>query len=336
MNIVVTGCAGFIGFHVSKKLVDLGHTVLGLDNINNYYNVNLKYNRLEQLGIEMESIAEKRIVQSSKMKQFSFVKMDIVDYETLSRIISEQDAECIIHLAAQGGVRYSIENPFVYIQSNLVGFANILEVCRHKKIAHLLYASSSSVYGNSDNIPFKETQNVDTPVSLYAATKKSNELMAHSYSHLYDFQATGLRFFTVYGPWGRPDMAPFLFAKAIASGKEILVFNNGEMERDFTYIDDIVEGIINCLTFKNKEKPPHKVFNIGNSKPVVLMDFISALEEAFHVKALKKMMPMQPGDVKKTFADVSSLKKETNYEPKTDLNTGLEKFAAWYKSYYRL
>jgi len=336
MNILVTGCAGFIGFHVCKKLVSLGHNVLGIDNINNYYNVNLKYDRLGQLGISMDAIAEKRAVPSTKIDKFTFIKTDITDYESLNHIFSSYEPKKIVHLAAQGGVRYSLENPFVYIQSNLVGFANILELCRRHKTNHLLYASSSSVYGNSDDVPFKETHNVDTPVSLYAATKKSNELMAHSYSHLYGFQATGLRFFTVYGPWGRPDMAPFLFANAMVNNREIQVFNNGEMQRDFTYIDDIVDGIVQCLDYVNPSIPAHKVFNIGNSKPVLLLDFIAHMETAFGLKASKKMMPMQAGDVKKTFADVSSLKKEIGYAPKTDLKIGLQQFVSWYKSYYKV
>lgn len=336
MNILVTGCAGFIGFHVSRRLVELGHNVLGLDNINNYYNVNLKYDRLHELGISMDSIAEKRVVRSTSLSSFAFVKMDITDYGALGQQVASHNTERIVHLAAQGGVRYSIENPFVYIQSNLVGFANILEVSRHHKINHLVYASSSSVYGNSDVIPFKESDNVDAPVSLYAATKKSNELMAHSYAHLYGFQATGLRFFTVYGPWGRPDMAPFLFANAMVSNKEIQVFNKGEMQRDFTYIDDIVEGIVNCLEYQNPNKPPHKVFNIGNSKPINLLEFINHMETEFGIKALKKMLPMQAGDVKKTYADVSSLIKETGYAPKTALKEGLHQFVAWYKAYYKV
>jgi len=251
-------------------------------------------------------------------------------------VVASHQTKKIVHLAAQGGVRYSLENPFVYIQSNLVGFANILEICRHKEINHLVYASSSSVYGNSDSVPFQETQNVDAPVSLYAATKKSNELMAHSYAHLYGFQATGLRFFTVYGPWGRPDMAPFLFANAMVSNKEIRVFNKGEMQRDFTYIDDIVEGVIKCLEYKNPNKPPHKVFNIGNSKPVNLLEFITHMENLFDVQASKKMMPMQAGDVKMTYADVSTLIQETGYAPKTDLEKGLQEFVQWYKTYYKV
>ncbi len=336
MKILVTGCAGFIGFHVCKKLVAMGHDVLGLDNINNYYNVNLKYDRLGELGIAMDSIAEKRVVRSTTLKAFTFVKMDITDYNSLDKVVTLHKTEKIVHLAAQGGVRYSLENPFVYIQSNLVGFANILEICRHKEINHLVYASSSSVYGNSDSVPFQEAQNVDAPVSLYAATKKSNELMAYSYSHLYGFQATGLRFFTVYGPWGRPDMAPFLFANAMVSKKEIKVFNRGEMQRDFTYIDDIVEGVVKCLAYQNPNIPPHKVFNIGNSKPVNLMEFITQMEELFGVKASKKMMPMQAGDVKTTYADVSSLIKETGYAPKTNLKEGLTHFVHWYNSYYEV
>ena len=336
MRILVTGCAGFIGFHVSKRLIENGHQVLGLDNINNYYNVNLKYDRLLQLGISTDLIAENRIVHSDKLDDFSFVKMDISDYRGLESLFVKEKFETIIHLAAQGGVRYSLENPFVYVQSNLVGFANILEICRHYKINHLIYASSSSVYGNNQNVPFKETDFVDHPVSLYAATKKSNELMAHSYAHLYGFQTTGLRFFTVYGPWGRPDMAPFLFAKAMANGDQINVFNNGEMERDFTYIDDIVEGVVKCIDYKITTKPGYNIFNIGNSKPVKLLDFVNHMETEFGVPANKKMMPMQPGDVKTTYADTSLLQQEMGYAPKTELKDGLAQFVKWYKEYFKV
>ncbi|KQC30611.1 NAD-dependent epimerase/dehydratase family protein [Flagellimonas eckloniae] len=335
MKIMVTGCAGFIGFHVTKRLLKEGHIVLGLDNINNYYNVNLKYDRLLELGISTDLIAEDREVQSDKLTGLTFVKMDISNYPGLVSLFKNQKFDTIIHLAAQGGVRYSLENPFVYVQSNLVGFANILEICRQHRIEHLIYASSSSVYGNSQKIPFKENDNVDYPVSLYAATKKSNELMAHSYSHLYGFQTTGLRFFTVYGPWGRPDMAPFLFAKAMANGKQINIFNNGDMKRDFTYIDDIVEGVVKCIDYKINKKPAYNIFNIGNSKPVKLLDFVTYMEEEFGFKANKKMLPMQPGDVKTTYADTSQLENEMGYVPKTDLKDGLAKFVRWYKEYFK-
>lgn len=335
MKIMVTGCAGFIGFHVAKRLLAEGYSVLGLDNINNYYNVNLKYDRLLELGISTDLIAEDRTVSSAKLGDFTFVKMDVSNYPGMASLFKHQKCDTIIHLAAQGGVRYSLENPFVYVQSNLVGFANILEICRQEQIDHLIYASSSSVYGNNQKIPFKENDNVDFPVSLYAATKKSNELMAHSYSHLYGFQTTGLRFFTVYGPWGRPDMAPFLFAKAMAGGKQINIFNNGDLERDFTYIDDIVEGVVKCVDYKTSKSPPYNVFNIGNSKPVNLMDFVKHMEAEFGIMADKKMLPMQPGDVKTTYADTSQLQNEIEYAPKTDLKEGLAKFVSWYKEYFK-
>ena len=333
MKILVTGTAGFIGFHITKRLAEQGNEVVGLDNLNNYYDVNLKLARLKALGFEQVDFEYGKTIKNEEA--LSFVKCDLTDYESLNKLFSEFNFDAVIHLAAQAGVRYSIESPFSYVQSNLLGFSNILELCRHHKINHLIYASSSSVYGDSTDIPFREGQKTDSPVSLYAATKKSNEVMAYAYSHLYGFKATGLRFFTVYGPWGRPDMAPILFAEAIRKGETIKVFNNGEMQRDFTFIDDIVEGILGVLCSKNQNSN-HEVFNIGNSKPVDLMKFIEEMENQMDKKANLKMMPMQPGDVKMTFADTTKLADSIDYHPNTSLEEGLRTFVAWFKNYNQL
>jgi UDP-glucuronate 4-epimerase len=338
-KILVTGAAGFIGFHVSKNLLKRGHEVIGLDNINGYYDINLKYARLNELGINRDEIVENVLLGSAKYDQFSFVKQDITNLMELEGLFFKEKFDKVIHLAAQAGVRYSIENPHAYVQSNLVGFVNILECCRHNNIKHLLYASSSSVYGNNKKVPFSEDDRVDYPVSLYAATKKSNELMAHTYSHLYQLPTTGLRFFTVYGPWGRPDMAPVLFTEAIIKDKPIKVFNNGDLERDFTYIDDIVEGVISAsdsIPAHDEERPYWRLFNIGNSRPIKLMDFISTLESALNKKAIKKMYPMQLGDVKQTYADTSSLSSKVGYAPSVKLQEGIENFTVWYKSYFNM
>ena len=335
-RIFVTGMAGFIGFHLTQELSKQGYYVVGLDNINDYYSVNLKLDRLTQLGFNVNQIVEGKKIGSTLNPQLAFVKLDLVNSEAIQELFKEEKFTHVIHLAAQAGVRYSIENPASYIQSNLVGFATILEACRHHDIKHLVYASSSSVYGHNKKIPFSEKDNVDHPVSLYAATKKSNELMAYTYSHLYGFQTTGLRFFTVYGPWGRPDMAPMLFADAMVKGQAIKVFNNGEMKRDFTFVDDIVKGIILAMEYKNEEVPKYKVFNIGNSKPVDLMAFIGLMEDNFGVKVQKEMMPMQPGDVKITYADTTSLVKHTGYSPNTSLKEGLKSFVDWYKGYFNV
>lgn len=335
-KILVTGAAGFIGFHVSKALLDRGDEVIGLDNINDYYDVNLKYGRLNELGIVKNDIAEVLPIKSHKYSNFRFVKLDIIDLQSLETLFAEQRFDRVIHLAAQAGVRYSIENPHAYVQSNLVGFVNVLECSRHNKIQHLIYASSSSVYGNNKKVPFSEDDRVDHPVSLYAATKKSNELMAHTYSHLYKLPTTGLRFFTVYGPWGRPDMAPMLFANAITNGEPIKVFNNGDLERDFTYIDDIVEGVLRVSDKipSNMEKQPHyRLFNIGNSKPVKLMDFISSMENALGKEVEKIMLPLQPGDVKRTWADVNGLDAITKHRPETNIVEGVGRFVGWYKKF---
>ena len=332
MKILVTGAAGFIGFHLTQRLVGMGHEVIGLDNLNTYYDVNLKYARLRELGFTQSEFNYGEIVV--KDKNLGFIKCNLEDYEVLSAFFKKNKFDVIMHLAAQAGVRYSIESPFSYVQSNLVGFSNILELCRHHGVGHLIFASSSSVYGDNLDVPFKEDQKTDQQVSLYAATKKSNEVMAHAYSHLYGFQTTGLRFFTVYGPWGRPDMAPMLFAEAISKGNPIKVFNNGEMQRDFTYIDDIIEGLVKMLNHKRGEDLKHEVFNIGNASPIQLMDFITTMENELGEKALLQMMPMQPGDVKITYADTGKLEKAVAYRPTTSLQEGLCAFVKWYKDYH--
>ena len=334
--VLVTGVAGFIGAAVAEALLLRGETVLGIDNLNSYYDPALKRARLDRLG-QIPGAAE----------HFAFAQLDLADGSAQAELFSGQRPRAVVHLAAQAGVRYSIDNPATYIQSNLVGFGHVLEGCRHHGIEHLVYASSSSVYGGNRNLPFSEQQPVNHPVSLYAATKKANELMAHTYSHLYGLPATGLRLFTVYGPWGRPDMAPMLFAKAILAGDPIRVFNQGQMRRDFTYIDDIVEGVVRCL-----DKPaspdvafdplapnpataaaPHRLFNIGNSQPVELLRFIELLEHALGREAIKRFEPMQPGDVVATAADTSALEAWVGFRPSTPLELGLERFAAWVKDY---
>ena len=347
MKILVTGSAGFIGFHLSQKLLERGDTVIGLDNINDYYDVNLKYARLNELGIDRESIIDNQTVQSLS-NDFSFVKMDLKDREAMNKLFEEEQFDAVCNLGAQAGVRYSIENPHAYIDSNVVGFMNILEGCRHHGVKNLSYASSSSVYGLNKSQPFKTTDHTDHPVSLYAATKKSNEMMAHTYSHLYNISTTGLRFFTVYGPWGRPDMAPMLFSDAILNDRAINVFNHGNMSRDFTYIDDIVEGIINVIDNPAQSNPtwsasqpkpnsssaPYKIYNIGNNAPVNLMEFISEIEVSIGKVAKKNFMEMQDGDVESTYADTSGLINDFNYKPFTPLSKGVNTFVRWYKDFY--
>lgn len=350
MKILVTGAAGFIGFHLIKRLVDEGHVVIGLDSINDYYDVNLKYGRLDESGIDKDAISYNKEIKSNKLNNYKFYKLKIEDKENIKALFEKEKFDAVCNLAAQAGVRYSIENPDSYIEANVVGFLNILECCRYNKIKHLVYASSSSVYGANEKLPFSTSDNVDHPISIYAASKKSNELMAHTYSYLYDIPTTGLRFFTVYGPWGRPDMALFLFAKAMFEDKEIKVYNNGNMQRDFTYISDIVEGIVRVIGTPPKKnnnwsgespdpsssKAAYKIYNIGNSSPVKLMDFIDAIEKNIGKTAKKNMMPIQPGDVLATFADVSDLQNDLGYKPNTTIQEGVKNFIDWYKSFYRI
>ncbi|MDB4584166.1 NAD-dependent epimerase [Draconibacterium sp.] len=376
MKILVTGTAGFIGYHLAKKLLERGDTVVGIDNINDYYDVELKYARLKETGISKDAEQWHKPVQSTKYKKYSFIRMNLEDRVELNKLFELEKFDTVCNLAAQAGVRYSLQNPHAYINSNVVGFMNILEACRDNNIQHLVYASSSSVYGHSPKMPLSIDDRVDHPISLYAATKKSNELMAHTYSHLFQIPTTGLRFFTVYGPWGRPDMAPILFANAITNSQPIKVFNNGNLERDFTYVSDIVEGVIRVIDNPPNNKnntlfsppqggdasvrtgagwqrgydiptnrsiengvveqniPPYAIHNIGNGNPVKLMDFIKTLENAIGKPAEKQMMPMQPGDVYKTFADVSALKEQFGYAPETSLKEGITEFVKWYQEYY--
>ena len=319
MKVLVTGAAGFIGMHCAARLLARGDAVVGLDNLNDYYAVSLKEARLAALGARAA---------------FRFERMDIADGPALHALFAREKPDAVLHLAAQAGVRYSLENPAAYVQSNLVGFANVLEACRRHPPRHLVYASSSSVYGSNRKLPWSEADNVDHPVSLYAATKKANELMAHSYSHLFGLPATGLRFFTVYGPWGRPDMSPMLFASAIMEGRPIQVFNHGDMQRDFTYVDDIVEGTIRVLDRPAGGTPPCEVFNIGNHTPVGLLDYVAAMERALGREAKLELKPMQPGDVKSTYADTTRLAEATGFAPSTPLDEGLARFADWFKRYY--
>ena len=339
MKVLVTGAAGFIGFYVAKVLLSKGYQVVGLDNINDYYDVNLKFDRLNELGINKTKASEFNTLCKSKTNDFAFIRMNLENRDELPKLFQNQKFDIVCNLAAQAGVRYSLENPETYVDSNLVGFLNILECCRHNEIKHLVYASSSSVYGMNKKIPFSTDDNVDHPISLYAATKKSNELMAHTYSHLFKVPTTGLRFFTVYGPWGRPDMAMFLFTDAIVNDRPIKVFNHGKMERDFTYVDDIVEGVIRII-----EKPTdkrieaneyYKVYNIGNNDSVKLLDFIKEIEFNLDKVAKKDMLPMQPGDVERTWADVDELIKDYDYSPNTSIKEGVKSFIDWFKDYYK-
>ena len=328
MKVLLTGVAGFIGYHVALKLLARGDTVIGVDNLNDYYDVRLKQARLADIEAHQNA------------KNFSFIKLDLAENAATQQLFAHEKPDSVIHLAAQAGVRYSLENPHAYISSNIVAFTNILEACRAIKPQHLVYASSSSVYGGNTKLPFSEDDSVDHPVSLYAATKKANELMAHTYSHLYGLPTTGLRFFTVYGPWGRPDMSPFLFADAIINNKPIKVFNHGDMMRDFTYIDDIVEGVIRVVdkpaTPSTNSGAPYRVFNIGNNKPEQLMDFIGLLESAIGKTAQKVFLPMQAGDVKATYADTSALEAWVGFKPYTPLNEGVGKFVNWYCQFYSI
>jgi UDP-glucuronate 4-epimerase len=325
MKILVTGAAGFVGYHLAQRLLSQGQEVCGIDNLNDYYDVNLKKARLEQLKPHSE---------------FTFQHLDLSDRAGISKLFQDQKFDRVVHLAAQAGVRYSLQNPHAYADSNLMGFINILEGCRHNKIEHLVFASSSSVYGNNTKVPFAVSDNVDRPISLYAATKKANELMAHSYSHLYGLPITGLRFFTVYGPWGRPDMAYFKFVKAIAENKPIDVYNFGKMQRDFTYIDDVIEGVVRVTdkppqsSTETGSTVPYKIYNIGNNSPVELVTFIEVIEKAMGKTAIKNLLPMQPGDVPATYADVDDLMADVGFKPSTPIEQGIHQFVEWYRSYY--
>ncbi len=350
MKILVTGAAGFIGSYVCKYLLSRGDEVVGLDNINSYYDINLKYGRLLTLGIEENAVNWYLFVESNVYEKFRFIRMNLEDKQAMQMLFANERFDKVVNLAAQAGVRYSIENPYAYVESNIDGFLNVLEGCRHYRVKHLIYASSSSVYGLNGKVPFSENDSVAHPVSLYAATKKSNELMAHTYSHLYAIPTTGLRFFTVYGPWGRPDMSPFLFASAILNNRPIKVFNNGDMLRDFTYIDDIVEGVLRVIDHvpepnlnwndQNPEpsssKAPYKIYNIGNSHPVKLMDFIEAIEKAIGHPADKIYFPMQPGDVYQTNADTPALERELGFKPNKSIIEGVRNTIDWYRSFYQL
>ena len=331
---LVTGAAGFIASQVSKQLLDQGDHVVGVDNLNDYYDVNLKYARLRESGISNEAKSWNKLIQSNLHVGYSFIRMNLEDKYALNYLFQNQEFDSVINLAAQAGVRYSLENPDVYLQSNVIGFHNILEACRNYPVKHLLFASSSSVYGENKKVPFSITDNVDHPISLYAATKKANELMAHAYSHLYQLPTTGLRFFTVYGPWGRPDMALFMFTKAILEGEKISVYNYGNHRRDFTYIDDVIDGVENILLKPSKDKNLYKLYNIGNSQPVQLLDFIDTIEKSTGKTAHRIMMPMQAGDVSQAWANVAHLKTDYDYQPSTTLDVGVDAFVKWYKSYY--
>lgn len=336
MKVLVTGSAGFIGFHTCLSFIKAGYKVYGIDNINDYYDPKLKFDRLTELGFKKDEIKNfNKECRSSKFNNFYFSRVDVSNYSSIKQIFNKK-FDTVCHLAAQAGVRYSIKNPQVYIESNINGFLNILECCRNFNISHLVYASSSSVYGESSNVPFKTTHYVDNPISLYAATKKSNELMAHTYSHLFKFKTTGLRFFTVYGPWGRPDMSYFLFAEAISNDKKIKIFNNGNMSRDFTYIDDIVNGIKLVIENSSKKRSPlYKILNIGNGNPQPLMNFIDAIERSLGKKSKKEFYKMQPGDVTKTWADITEIKK-LGYKTSTNINVGVDNFIKWFNNYKKI
>ena len=347
-KIFITGTAGFIGFHLVRKLIEKDYEIVGLDNINDYYDVNLKYSRLSESGIQKSLIREGELVQSDRYDRYRFIKLELENKAGMDALFNNEKFDYVVHLAAQAGVRYSLVNPHAYINSNITGFLNILEGCRHFPVKHMIFASSSSVYGANTKTPFSTDHNVDHPISLYAATKKANELMAHTYASLYRVPSTGLRFFTVYGPWGRPDMALFLFTKAISEGKPIDVFNNGNMQRDFTYIDDIIGGIERLIPNPPQSNPewngdspdpatsfaPYKIFNIGNNSPVKLMTFIQTIEKALGKKAALNMMPMQPGDVPATYADVQGLIEAVDFKPDTPIKQGIKEFVAWYTSHY--
>ncbi|MCR4942726.1 MAG: NAD-dependent epimerase [Campylobacter sp.] len=348
MKILITGTAGFIGFHLANALAARGDEIIGYDNINDYYDVNLKLARLKNAGFDISQIEEKKLISSKSKSNLSFIKADLCDKDSMDKLFKNEKFDCVVNLAAQAGVRYSLQNPHAYIDSNITGFLNILENCRHNEVKNLVYASSSSVYGLNENMPFSTHEGVNHPISLYAASKKSNEMMAHTYSHLFAVPTTGLRFFTVYGPWGRPDMALFLFVDAALKGKSIDVFNHGKMRRDFTYVDDIVKGIIKCVLNPAKanltwdaHKPdpasssaPFKIYNIGNNSPVELMEYIHAIELKIGREIKKNYLPLQAGDVPATFADVSDLVRDFDYKPNTSVNDGVARFIEWYCDFY--
>lgn len=350
MKILVTGTAGFIGSHLAQRLLARGDEVVGLDSINDYYDVRVKYGRLQRAGIRQDDIAYNTLLTSRTQPAYRFIQLQLEDAEAINALFAAEKFDAVCNLAAQAGVRYSLQNPRAYIDANIIGFLNILEACRHHGVKNLSYASSSSVYGLNEELPFSTRHNVDHPISLYAASKKSNELMAHTYSHLFGIATTGLRFFTVYGPWGRPDMALFLFTKAALEGKTIDVFNHGRMRRDFTYIDDIVEGVVRVIDNPARANPqwsgmhpdpstssaPWKVYNIGNNNPVELMDFIEAIERALGMKIKKNLMPLQAGDVPATYADVTDLVEDLHYQPATPVQVGIDRFVAWYREFFKV
>jgi UDP-glucuronate 4-epimerase len=335
-KVLVTGTLGFIGFHLTLKLLDNNYDVIGIDNINSYYNVKQKYDKLPLLGIEESNPWPNQLSSSQKFGNFQFGKIDITDRFQVEKLFRKEKFDIVVNLAAQAGVQYSIQNPHSYVESNIIGFINLLDAAKNNGVQHFIYASSSSVYGNRDEGPFVETDNVDYPISLYAASKKANELMAHTYSYLHKMKTTGLRFFTVYGPWGRPDMAPFIFTKNIQEGKEITVYNNGNLERDFTYIDDIVNGVYSVISSNPKKDYLYNIYNIGNSNPVHLMEFIHTIEKKLNKKAKIKFEPLRRGDVYKTFASTKKLYKDYNYQPETEINEGISQFVNWYMDYFKV
>ena len=349
MKVLVTGSAGFIGFHLCQKLISDGHEVFGVDNLNSYYDVNLKNARLTEAGFDIKQLETSQKISSKKNENYYFQKLNLIDKDNLEKIFSQENFDAVCNLAAQAGVRYSLENPDVYIESNINAFLNILECCRHNRVNNLVYASSSSVYGLNETLPFSTKDSVDHPISLYAATKKSNELMAHTYSHLFNIPTTGLRFFTVYGPWGRPDMALFKFTKAALCGESIEVYNNGDMLRDFTYIDDIVDGVVSVIMNPAKtnqdwsgatqelssSSAPYKIYNIGNNNPVKLNEFIEIIEDYLDIEIKKIFKPIQPGDVPATYADINDISDDFNFSPKTSVKEGVTNFLKWYTEFYK-